>query len=398
MGVQGTQPMSIPVLCLFADTGGGHRSAALAVTDALKAEYPGVFAPLLYDPLSAPRSPHLLRNVAGLYGPIVRLAPWSWGAVYHASDSQHAAALLRRTWLRLVDGPVAEVIASLQPAVVLSFHPLTTAAAVRAVRRHTVGTPVVTVVTDLVTTHAAWHYGFVERIVVPSAAVRQRFETDGIAPQRCHSFGLPVGSAFSAAPLTCRQQQELRLRLGVRPGRFLVVLAGGAEGSGPIARNADAVTRAFDDVEVVAICGRNRRLEARLRALCSPRLTVKGFVHNMADWYRTADVVVTKAGPQTIAEATCCGACLLITSHLPGQERGNTELVVRAGAGAHTPKTADVVDWIARLKDDPNVLQAMRHSALSLSKPQAARQVASLVASLVAPDETRTQVGPHGTL
>lgn len=386
--------MTIPVLLLFADTGGGHRAAAQAVAEALEGEYPGVFAPSLYDPLHTPRSPRLLRGVTGLYGPIVRYAPWAWGAVYRASDSRAAALALRRTWLRLADAPVAEIIAAQRPAVVLSFHPLTTAAAVRGVQRHAEGTPVITVVTDLVTTHATWCYGAVDRIVVPSAAVGRRCETEGGAAQRWVELGLPVGSAFNAAPLSSHQQQALRRRLGVDPWRFLVVLAGGREGSGPIARSAAAVTQAFDDVDVVAICGRNRRLAHQLASRSSPQLEVKGFVDDIADWYRAADVVVTKAGPQTIAEATCCGAALLVASHLPGQERGNTELVTRAGAGLHTPHIGDLVDAIARLKGDPGTLQAMRRAALTLARPGAAPDVASLVARLAWPRETRIE--EHG--
>jgi 1,2-diacylglycerol 3-beta-galactosyltransferase len=384
---------------LFANTGGGHRSAAQAVADALEAEYPGVFSPSLYDPLCTARSPRLLRRIAGLYGPAVRHAPWAWGAVYHASDSRTGAEFLRRTWLRLADAPVAEFVAALQPTVVLSFHALTTAAAVRAVRLHAAGASVVTVVTDLVTTHATWRYDAVERVVVPSAAVRQRCGVDGIGPAHCLDLGLPVGSTFSAAPLARHQQQLLRRRLGLDPWRFLVVLAGGAEGSGPMGRTVTSITRAFDDVEVVAICGRNRRLEHTLASLRSPRLMVKGFVDNMADWYRAADVVVTKAGPQTIAEATCCGAALLITSHIPGQERGNTELVVGAGAGVHAPRDTDVVKAVGRLKRDPDALRAMRRSAQALARPEAAQQVASLVARLASADETRVRpkrVGQHG--
>ncbi|MGH9115286.1 MAG: MGDG synthase family glycosyltransferase, partial [Acidimicrobiales bacterium] len=388
---------TIPVLLLFADTGGGHRSAAQAVAETLEHEWPGVFAPVLYDPLRTQRAPRPLRWVAGLYGPTVRTAPWAWGALYHAFDSRPAAELLRRTWLHLADAPVAEAVATFQPAAVLSFHPLTTAAAVRAVRRHLVGTSVVTVVTDLVTTHAMWRYDAVDRIVVPSAAVGRRFLEEGIAPKRCVDAGLPVASAFRTAMASPHQQRALRQRLGMHPRRFLVVLAGGAEGSGPIACSAAAVMRAFDDVDVVAICGRNRRLERRLRRLAAhsaARLTVKGFVDNIAEWYRAADLVIIKAGPHTIAEATCCGAALLITSHLPGQEHGNTELVVGAGAGLHTPRSGDVVDAIARLRAEPASLQAMRRAALSMARPAAARAVASLVADLVSRSATRTE--QHG--
>ena len=149
--------------------------------------------------------------------------------------------------------------------------------------------------------------------------------------------------------------------------------------------------RAFDDIDVVAICGRNRRLERRLASVGCPRLTVKGFVDNMADWYRAADLVVTKAGPQTIAEATCCGAALLVTSHLPGQERGNTELVVRVGAGAHTPRVEDVVRAVAHLKGDPDALGAMRRASSALARPDAAHRVASLVAGLTSSPQKRLE-------
>ena len=74
----------------------------------------------------------------------------------------------------------------------------------------------------------------------------------------------------------------------------------------------------------MAICGRNLRLQRRLTRLAARtggRLTVLGFVDNMSDWLRCADVVIAKAGPGTIAEAACCGVPLLLTSHLPGQER-----------------------------------------------------------------------------
>ena len=69
----------VPLLFLVADTGGGHRSAARAVSEALEEAYPGRFDPVLCDPLAGPGSSRLLRWVTSLYGPVIRLAPWAWG-------------------------------------------------------------------------------------------------------------------------------------------------------------------------------------------------------------------------------------------------------------------------------------------------------------------------------
>ncbi|MGH3393172.1 MAG: hypothetical protein ACRDPO_00630, partial [Streptosporangiaceae bacterium] len=53
----------VPLLFLIADTGGGHRSAARAVGEALEQRYPGRFAPMLCDPLGGPGSAWPLRLV-----------------------------------------------------------------------------------------------------------------------------------------------------------------------------------------------------------------------------------------------------------------------------------------------------------------------------------------------
>ena len=122
----------LPVLFLMADTGGGHRNAARAVGESLELAYPGRFAPVLCDPLGGPGSSRLLRWITGLYGPVVRLAPWLWGAVYYATNARPALWLLRRTLLRPADRVAAGAARAHSPAAIVSFHPLTGMAAVWA--------------------------------------------------------------------------------------------------------------------------------------------------------------------------------------------------------------------------------------------------------------------------
>jgi 1,2-diacylglycerol 3-beta-galactosyltransferase len=381
-------PRPTPLLFLVADTGGGHRSAAQAVADALGRACPGRFEPVLLDPLGGPGSAWLLRRVTRLYGPVIRRAPWAWGAAYRASDSARAMRLLERTLLRLAERPVIEAAAARRPAVLVSFHPLATPAAVAAATASAGPSrrpPVVTVVTDLVSAHAAWRSGPVDQIVAPTARAARQCRLDGIGADRCTEPGLPVGPQFRGRPLPAPARARLREARGVSPSRFLVVVTGGGEGAGGMARQVRALTSAFDDVGVVAICGRNRRLRRRLTRLergAGGRLTVRGFVTDMADWLRCADLVVTKAGPGTIAEAACCGAALIVASSVPGQEDGNAEFVVTAGAGRAAATPADLVREIDRLRRAPAELAAMRDASARLGRPDAAASVAALIASL----------------
>jgi 1,2-diacylglycerol 3-beta-galactosyltransferase len=150
-------------------------------------------------------------------------------------------------------------------------------------------------------------------------------------------------------------------------------------------------------VDVAVICGRNRRLRVRLARRArrfDGRLAVRGFVDNMADWMRCADVVVGKAGPGTIAEATCCAAPLVLTSYVPGQEEGNAEFVVSGGAGRYAPRPRDLVTEIARLRRSPADLAAMRAASARLSRRDAALDIASLLGRIADTGDPAVPVSP----
>ena len=329
----------VRLLFLVGETGGGHRSAAKAVAQALDHEFPGRFDPFICDPLRGPGAPRWLRWLTGLYGPTIRISPWLWGMLWRMCSSPRFLGWLRRTLISPIYRSVAKAVAAWRPAVIVSFHPLTAEPAVRVRDLSAAVPPVITVITDLVTAHLSWRDAAVDRVIVPSAAIAGRCAQDGMPEGHYVETGLPVGPEFSRTPASAPERQALQRSLGLS-GRFLVVLTGGGEGSGGLYRRTVTILRKVEDMDVAVICGRNQRVRRRLTRLAEGaggRLTVHGFVDNMAAWLRCADIVVGKAGPGTIAEATCCAAPLVLTSHLPGQEEGNAEFVVQAGAGSHAP-------------------------------------------------------------
>jgi len=402
----------VPLLFLVGDTGGGHRSAALAVGQALDHACPGRFATVICDPLRGDGAPLRLRWLMSLYAPGIRLTPWLWGMLWRGVSSPRALRWARRTLLSPAYRSVADAVAAYQPAVIVAFHPMTAVPAVRARDRCAPGVLVITVITDLISAHLWWRDAAVDRVIVPSAPIGRRCALDGMPEGHYVEIGLPVAAGFSGDPLRPGERHALRRSLGVDGQRFLVVLTGGAEGSGGIYRRAAALLRHLDDVDVAVICGRNRVLQRRLARLArrarparraQSRLTVRGFVDNMPDWMRCADVVAGKAGPGTIAEAACCAVPLLLTSHVPGQEEGNIEFVVSAGAGRYAPRPSDLVAEVRLLLRDPAAITAMRAAAAGLSRPSAAADIAGLLAGLagqalpVAGDCGRMGYGVAGT-
>jgi len=102
-----------------------------------------------------------------------------------------------------------------------------------------------------------------------------------------------------------------------------------------------------------------------------------GFVTNMAEYMIAADVLVTKAGPGTIAEAASLSLPVMLTSFLPGQEEGNVDFVVEGGFGSFvsdaTPHLAaeEVCSWC----QTEETLRDLSKRAKEHGKPDAAAEI-----------------------
>jgi 1,2-diacylglycerol 3-beta-galactosyltransferase len=378
--------VALPLLFLIADTGGGHRAGASAVARRLEIDHPGEFDVHIVDPTST-GSKTLLAHTADLYGPLIHRARWIWAAMYHATNSAAAMGLMQRSALLPLRATLRGLLTSLRPAAVVSFHPLLNHLAAQAVHAEPAcSVPVITVITDLVDVHAGWACRDVDAVVIPSPGGLDRCRRAGIPASRCHQLGLPVDSSFARPFPDDAERRTLRDRLGLAQDRFTVLVCSGADGSGGLPRRARAIAQSGLDVGLAVICGRNhsaRRQLAGLRDSSGHPVPVLGFVDNMAEWMRAADVVVTKAGPGTIVEALCSGLPLLLTWYIPGQESGNLEWLVDIGAGRYVPGRRELVDAIAELSapDSPG-LATMRAAVAGAARPQATEQIAALIADM----------------
>ena len=113
-----------------------------------------------------------------------------------------------------------------------------------------------------------------------------------------------------------------------------------------------------------------------LTLLLLVNVQVCGFVNQMSDYMEVADVMITKAGPGTIAEATIRGLPTMLSSFLPGQEAGNVPFVIESGFGEYSrdPKTIakTVRGWI----QDPAKLDELAKAARKAAAPRATQEIA----------------------
>lgn len=364
------------LLFLFSDTGGGHRSAASAVAQALRNLHGEQAQIELVDAL-ADYAPWPFRHLGLIYPYMVRLRGWGWAAGYHLSDGPRRIRLLTSGCWPLVRAALQRLLREHPADLIICCHPILNHLLLRALAESR--TPLITLVTDLNTAHAFWLAPGVTYCLVPTAKVRQRALAYKLPAERVLVTGLPVNPAFVAA--AHKDRRVARRRLGLRPDLPVALLVNGAEGMGELYRLCRAVARSGARAQLVVIAGRNERLRARLTGETWPLpVRVEGFARNMHEWMGAADLLVTKAGPSTVSEALVMGLPMILNGALPGQERPSVDYVVRAGAGIWAPTARQAAAAVRELLSPGNPkLTQMAACARSLAQPDAALRAAKII-------------------
>jgi len=369
------------ILMLISDTGGGHRASAQAMESMIEAVAPGVTDVRIVD-VWTEYCPWPFSNFVESYQYLAK-HPNMWGLSWYASAWRPYMYLLDNLSRIRCTAGFRRCIDEHDPDLVVSIHPLTQVVPLAVLEQKGNGkrqVPFATVVTDLGSAHPWWFNRKVDVCFLPSNAVRRVAEKRGLTADQIRQYGLPVRPSFWQNP---RPRDKLLNELGLESQRKTVLVVGGGDGVGALGKIVEATASELSrscpgGAQVVAVCGKNAQLRERLEAMefGDVHVQVCGFVKQMSDYMEVADVLITKAGPGTIAEATIRGLPTMLSSFLPGQEAGNVPFVVKSGFGEYSRDPKVIARTVSTWVQDPQRLDAMASAARAAAAPSATQEIA----------------------
>ena len=374
------------ILILYSNTGGGHRASA----EALRQEFARRDAShrVVLEDILLQRAIWPLTESDRFYFWAVSKAPWMWKALYHSVARKEVYTTLHRSLGPIIGPRIRKLYETLVPDLVVAAHPLLNHLPRRVLRRweRDVGraaVPFATVITDLTTFHPAWVDPEVDLITVATEEARASVLELGARPEQVRLLGLPVRSVFRQIP---RDKPRVREYLGLDPGLPVILLTGGGQGMGPVERIAVEIAKAHLPGQLVIICGRNEALQRRLSQRVWPIPTrVLGFVEDMHLWMAASDVLITKAGPGTIAEALICGLPMILYGYIPGQEEGNVTFVTQRRIGEYIVEPERIARVLGTWLAQPEAyLAPMSQRARALAHPEATERIVDALLGIVA--------------
>ena len=365
---------------IYFNAGGGHRSAALALEQVMRAQQrPWQVRLVNLTEVLDPQG--LFHRLTGLQPEDIynkRLASgFTLGLAQELRLLQagirlaHTAMVqrLRQHWLHT------------EPDLVVSLIPNFNRALCESLRQALPGVPYVTVLTDMADHPPSFWIepAQPQHLICGTAHAQAQALAAGCDAARVHrvsgmilrpDFYGPAAldrtaelaterAAERAAELTTERAAERaaeRQAVGLPAQQPTGIVLFGGHGSNAMKR----IAQRLPEVPLILMCGRNRALAETLRAhsAAAPRVVVE-FTPDVARWMALADFFIGKPGPGSLSEAVHMGLPVIVTRNawtMP-QERWNTDWVRQQGVGVVHRSFRSVRAAVAEILADLPALQ-----------------------------------------
>jgi len=354
------------ILFLSASTGGGHNSIGMALKRAL-----GRYKDIRFVIMDffEEGNPKLNKLVTGFYSVSTKRFPWLYGFLYYITNKKMVWKGISSLKYPKLKENISHYIGQMKPDMIISAHPLVNKITADIIEQMCLKIPFVIVVGDPVTYHASWIEPRADLVIVGSETAKKRFASHGVEENKIKVVGVPIDPRFYEKPTPKTIAREM---YGIDQNKFTILLLGGGEGAGKISSIAKKLVRENLPINIVVVSGKNKKM---MHQLSKYPIRVFGYTQEMHHIMDAVDLVVTKAGPSTIEECTAKNLPMIITSYLPGQEKGNIAYAKSKTKAHYVTKEKKVIQIIKKY-----IVTEKKRKQLRIVNPPVL-QIASMIRS-----------------
>jgi processive 1,2-diacylglycerol beta-glucosyltransferase len=370
--------MSTPlrVALAYAAIGSGHRLVAESIEHAIRVASPDTTT-ALFDCLNRDSARNWGSSAATTY-------TGAAGSLYDALWGSELAGRVGRPLVGVIGAAVLSgfigELRAFEPDVVVASHALPALLAARdrrAGRLHASG--LVSVATDW-QVHAYWPRRGVDVMCVPSEAAALAWRGYELRPT---VTGIPIREQFSAPP----SREAARASLGIDADSRVVLVLAGSRQAAPYAalrrQLADALPQIALHADEILLLAGDEAYAAQARGTLDgagrASLRVLRYVDDVAVLMRAADLAIIKPGGVASAECVACELATVLVGPAFGQERANADVLAATEVSTYVERPDALANCVEGLLQDSSALGRMRTACRSLSRADAASEVARLV-------------------
>lgn len=219
-----------------------------------------------------------------------------------------------------------------------------------------------------------WFYKNVDMYFLPQDNLTSNHLRWKVSPDKLCVSGIPILPEFSKP----KDRLYLKKKWQVHENLFTILIMGEGEGLGPIEDAVLAFKKVSLPFQVLVVTGINRKLKKNLHKI-SPRLNfplkVLGYVRQIDELMEISDLLITKPGGLTCAEALCKGIPIIAIDSITGQERKNKEFLLEKDLAFSVDSPDQVVSLVRNCINDGFNREFWRKKAKELAHPNSSQEI-----------------------
>ena len=370
------------ILIFYGSYGGGHLWAAKSIKEYIEKNYTDTDVVMLDCIEYVNKIINKLTTKA--YADMAKNAHWIWKQLYYNSEKNGALARIGNAVNRLMAIKLNKLFKNGAPDLIISTHPFSSQMCAILKSKGKINSQIATILTDYAP-HRQWleKPEYVNYFFVAHDGMVEDLVKRGIDRNKIYSTGIPLSNRF----LAHYDKDGILKEFGLAKNKATVLFFAGGEygfGKDTTFNILKTIIEEFDNLQVVAIAGKNVKMQAKFETLVKETdsedtVKVLSYTNKVPELMSISDIVISKPGGLTTTESLASGLPIIVINPIPGQEEENAEFLEQNGVGIWLKKNDNIKEKLREILSSTEKIKEMKINARLLSKKNSTADICKIL-------------------
>lgn len=371
------------ILLFYASYGSGHLSAATAIEQYIKENYPD--AKTLKIDCVEYINKSINKISTSAYKSIILKTPVLWGQVYKLLKNDTILDITQFS-NRFMAKKIFTLFEDFEPDLVISCHPLGGQITSFLKSHKKTNCKLATVMTDFAS-HKQWLIGkdYTDYFFVSNIEMKTSLISEGIYPNKIYVSGIPISPNFYKN----YNKENIYKSLNIEKNKKNIIFFGGGSLGLSSSSNIQAILTSLlqatdESHQIIIISGKNQKLYNDFQKTINntyhkSQIKLIDFTTELPELLPITSFVITKPGGLTITECISTNVPIILINPIPGQEKENAQYIADNKMGIWIKASKPTSEYFQEIFNDTKLIEEIKENQKKYSHINSTKNICDIL-------------------
>ncbi len=371
------------ILLFYASYGSGHLSAATAIEQYIRENYPD--AKTLKIDCVEYINKSINKISTSAYKSIILKTPVLWGQVYKLLKNDTILDITQFS-NRFMAKKIFTLFEDFEPDLVISCHPLGGQITSFLKSHKKTNCKLATVMTDFAS-HKQWLIGkdYTDYFFVSNIEMKTSLISEGIYPNKIYVSGIPISPNFYKN----YNKENIYKSLNIEKNKKNIIFFGGGSLGLSSSSNIQAILTSLlqatdESYQIIIISGKNQKLYNDFQKTINntyhkSQIKLIDFTTELPELLPITSFVITKPGGLTITECISTNVPIILINPIPGQEKENAQYIADNKMGIWIKTNKPTSEYFQEIFNDTKLIEEIKENQKKYSHINSTKNICDIL-------------------